>query len=39
MSAPAAGEVLIEARGVRKHFRLRGLGAAHVVRAVDGVDL
>ena len=40
MTGPAAGEVLIEARGVRKHFRLRGgVGAAHLVRAVDGVDL
>ena len=39
MSGPTAGEVLIEARGVRKHFKLRGVGAAHLVRAVDGVDL
>jgi oligopeptide/dipeptide ABC transporter ATP-binding protein len=40
VSGPAAGEVLIEARGVRKYFKLRGgAGAAQVVRAVDGVDL
>jgi oligopeptide/dipeptide ABC transporter ATP-binding protein len=39
VSGPAAGEVLIEARNVRKHFKLRGAGAAHLVRAVDGVDL
>jgi peptide/nickel transport system ATP-binding protein/oligopeptide transport system ATP-binding protein len=33
--------VLIEARGVRKHFPIRttGFGAPPVVRAVDGVDL
>jgi peptide/nickel transport system ATP-binding protein len=32
---------LIEARGVRKHFPMRtgGLGAAAMVRAVDGIDL
>jgi oligopeptide/dipeptide ABC transporter ATP-binding protein len=40
VSGPAAGDVLIEARGVRKHFKLHGgVGAAHLVRAVDGVDL
>ena len=40
MSGLVSGEVLIEARGVRKHYPLRGgLGAATMVRAVDGVDL
>jgi oligopeptide/dipeptide ABC transporter ATP-binding protein len=36
-----SGALLIEARGVRKHFPMRagGLGPAAVVRAVDGVDL
>ena len=33
------GELLIEVRGVRKHFPVRGYGASHLVRAVDGVDL
>ncbi len=40
MSGGAAGEILIEARGVHKRFRARGaLPAQSVVRAVDGVDL
>ncbi|MGH7152288.1 MAG: ATP-binding cassette domain-containing protein, partial [Acetobacteraceae bacterium] len=39
MSA-ASSAVLIEARGVHKHFPSRGgFGARTVVRAVDGVDL
>ncbi len=40
MSGVVPGDVLIEARGVRKHYSMRGgLGAAMLVRAVDGVDL
>ena len=40
MSGVVSGEVLIEARGVRKHYPMRGgLGSATMVRAVDGVDL
>jgi len=40
VSGVVSGEVLIEARGVRKHYPMRGgLGSATMVRAVDGVDL
>jgi peptide/nickel transport system ATP-binding protein len=39
--APAAGEVVLRAAGLTKHYRVRGLGfRAHaVVQAVRGVDL
>jgi oligopeptide/dipeptide ABC transporter ATP-binding protein len=43
MNLPATREVLIEARGLSKHFSLRsgsfGVSKKAVVRAVDGIDL